>query len=319
VAKTTRLNQAVLTDLLGRQYGVISRAQAGACGMTTGALRYRLRPGGPWQLLLPGVYLAQTGAPGGPQREMAALLLAGPDSVLSGAAALSRHDIRAPRTDLIDVLVPAARLRRNAGFARIRRTTRMPLGACSTGEIGYAPAARAVADAVRWAGDDREARAMVAQAVQQGHCPLALIGEELDAGPVRGSAGLRRVLAEVAGGIRSVAEADFLALITRARLPAPVLNPRLYSGGTFIASPDCWWPEAGVAAEVDSREWHLAPGDWERTLARHARMSSYGIIVLHFTPARIRREPKAVAGMVGAALRAARDRPALPVTTRPAR
>jgi hypothetical protein len=159
--------------------------------------------------------------------------------------------IRAPRTDLIDVLVPAARLRRHAGFARIRRTTRTPLGACSTGEIRYAPAARAVADAVRWAGDDREARTMVAQAVQQGHCPLTLIGEELDAGPVRGSAGLRRVLAEVAGGIRSVAEADFLALITRARLPAPVLNPRLYSGGTLIASPDCWWPEAGVAAEVD--------------------------------------------------------------------
>lgn len=78
-------------------------------------------------------------------------------------------------------------------------------------------------------------------------------------------------------------------------------------------------PEAGVAAEVDSREWHLAPGDWERTLARHDRMSSYGIIVMHFTPAQIRRRPKAVAGMLGAALTAARDRPPLPVTARPAR
>ncbi len=70
---------------------------------------------------------------------------------------------------------------------------------------------------------------------------------------------------------------------------------------------------------MDSREWHLAPADWERTLARHDRMSSYGIIVMHFTPAQIRREPKAVAGMLGAALTAARDRPPLPVTARPAR
>jgi hypothetical protein len=70
---------------------------------------------------------------------------------------------------------------------------------------------------------------------------------------------------------------------------------------------------------VDSREWHLAPADWERTLDRHDLMSSYGIIVMHFTPAQIRREPKAVARRLGAALTAARDRPPLPVTARPAR
>ena len=319
MGKTVRLDQAALAALLGRQHGVISRAQAAACGMTTGALRHRLRPGGPWQSLLPGVYLAQTGAPGAQQHEMAALLLAGPDSVLTGTCALSRHGFRVQPPVLMDVLVPASRIRRDVGFTRIRRTTRLPPGICTAGEIRYAPVPRAVADAVRWGSKDREARAIVAEAVQQGYCPLSLLAEELYAGPVRGSARLRRVLAEVTGGIRSVAEADFLALIRRARLPVPVLNPRLYAGDTFIAAPDCWWPDAGVAAEVDSREWHLAPGDWERTLARHARMSSHGIIVLHFTPAQIRREPKAVAGMLGAALTAAGNRPPLPLTARPAR
>lgn len=319
MAKTTKLDQAALSDLLAWQHGVVSRAQAAACGMTPAALRHRARPDGPWQPVLPGVYLAQTGAPASDQREMAALLLAGPDSVLTGDAALSRHGLRVPRTAMIDVLVPASRLRQGAGFARIRRTKRMPPGICTTGGISYAPVPRAVADAVRWMADDRAARAVVAEAVQQGYCPLPLLGEELDAGPVHGSARLRRVLAEVTGGIRSVAEADFLELIRRARLPIPVLNPRLYAGDTFIAAPDCWWPDAGVAAEVDSREWHLAPAEWERTLDRHGRMSSYGIIVMHFTPAQIRREPKAVAGRLGAALTAARDRPPLPVTARPAR
>jgi len=313
------MDQAGLTGLLGRQYGVISRAQASVFGMTPGALRHRLRPGGPWQVLLPGVYLAQTGASASPQAEMAALLFAGEDSILTGVAALAQHGFRAAGTAQIDVLVPAARIRRNAGFVRIRRTARMPPGFCSSGEIRYAAAARAVADAARWAPDARQARAMVAEAVPRGYCPLALVGEELDAGPVRGSARLRRVLAEVTGGIRSVAEADFLALVRRARLPDPMLNPRLYAGNMFIACPDCWWPQAGVAAEVDSREWHLSPGDWERTLARHARMSAHGIIVLHFTPAQIRREPQAVAGTVEAALAASRDRPPLLVTARPAR
>jgi hypothetical protein len=39
--------------------------------------------------------------------------------------------------------------------------------------------------------------------------------------------------------------------------------------GDFIACPDAWWPDAGVATEIDSRQWHLAPDDWERTMTRH--------------------------------------------------
>src|SRR5215468_7772591 len=73
---------------------------------------------------------------------------------------------------------------------------------------------------------------------------------------------LRRALAEVADGVRSAAEADLHAAIRHARLPMPMFNPRLFAGRVFLASPDCWWPDAGVAAEVDSREctFHRATG-----------------------------------------------------------
>ena len=84
----------------------------------------------------------------------------------------------------------------------------------------------------------------------------------------------------------------------------------------MIAIPDAWWPEAGVAAEVDSREWHLTPADWERTMRRHAQMSSYGIIVLHFTPREIRSDPAAVIAAIAGAVKAGSARPPLPVTTR---
>ncbi len=95
-------------------------------------------------------------------------------------------------------------------------------------------------------------------------------------------------------------------------------NARLYLGRTFLAKPDAWWPLAGVAAEVDSREWHLSPGDWAQTLARRARMTACGMLVLHFTPTQVRTEPDRVAAEIRSALQAGRHRPALAVRARPA-
>ena len=135
--------------------------------------------------------------------------------------------------------------------------------------------------------------------------------------PVRGA--FRLALSEVAEGIRSSAEADRRTLIKRARLPEPIFNPCLFAGNAFLGSPDAWWPDAGVAGEVDSREWHLSPQDWERTLARQTRMSARGIIVLHFTPRQIRSGRRAVAEEIRSALQAGRDRPALSIQARPAR
>ena len=47
-----------------------------------------------------------------------------------------------------------------------------------------------------------------------------------------------------------------------------MFNARLYVGSEFVAVPDAWWPDVGVAVEVESREWHLSPEDWERTMRR---------------------------------------------------
>lgn len=47
-----------------------------ACGLTEQALRVRLRPGGPWQALMPGVYSVKTGTPTRDERHMAELLYA---------------------------------------------------------------------------------------------------------------------------------------------------------------------------------------------------------------------------------------------------
>jgi hypothetical protein len=317
--RNTPPGYAAMEGLLAEQFQVITRAQTLGCGLSEGMLRHRIRDGGPWQAVLPGVYVAQTGTVTPLQRETAAVLYAGPGSLITGLAALRAHEIRAPITDRIDVLVPAGRRRHGGEFVRLIRTRRLPKAALCTGPISYAPAARAVADTARSLANSREVKAITADAIQRKRCGYEQLLAELNAGPSRGSARLRKVLAEVAEGIRSVAEGDLKRLIERERLPRPLYNPRLYAGDEFIASPDCWWPREGVAVEVDSREWHLSPEDWEKTMLRRARMTSHGIVVLNFTPGQIRGKPGMVAGTIRSTLAAMAGRPDLGIITRQAR
>jgi hypothetical protein len=299
---TTTLDHTLLAETLGRQHDVITREQAITSEMSLQTLRHRVRPGGPWQRLLPGVYLARTGTPTTDQRDMATLLYAGPGSAITACAALRRLGIRAPSTRYVDVLVPASRRRQSVEFVRVQRTTRIPEYVCLNGQIRFTMAARAVADAARSMTSLREIRAVVAGSVQQDWCRVADLAIELRDGPQPGSAAFRRALAEVADGVRSVSEAEFRDLIKRAGLPMPMFNARLYSGDVLLAVADAWWPDAGVAAEVDSREWHLSPEDWERTMRRHARMTAEGILVLHFTPRQISAERAQVISTLRAAL-----------------
>lgn len=307
-----------LSATLREQDQVISRKQALACGLTQDAVTHRIRPGGPWQRLLPGIYLAQTGGLTVSQREMAALLHAGPGGVLTGPAALRLLGITSAEPERFDVLVPARRRPESMAFVAIHRTARMPRFIEQSGR-SYAMPARALADTARAMSDLGEVRALIAGAIQHGDSSLEVLASELREGGRPGSGLLRKVLAEAEGGVRSAAEGDFRDLVKRAGLPMPMFNAHLFAAdGAFIAVADAWWPDAGVAAEVDSREWHLKPADWEQTMNRHDVMTGHGILVLHFSPARIRDEPAVVAERITDALRAGRARPALPITAQPA-
>src|SRR6266700_2825886 len=105
-----------LARLLAKQHDVIARRQALACGVTASALRHRLRLKGPWRTILPGVYTTAAGAVRPEQREMAALLYAGPKAVITGAPAVRRHRLRCAGLNEIDVLVPTRVRRQSAGF-----------------------------------------------------------------------------------------------------------------------------------------------------------------------------------------------------------
>lgn len=303
-----------------KQACVVTRAQALAGGLTHNALSHRLRKGGPWQPLLPGVYLTVTGTPTLVQREMAAILYGGPRTIITGAAALRHHRMPAPDGDIIDILIPAARKRQSTSYVRVHRTTRMPALVIGPPSRDYALPARAAADAARWLTDLREVRAVVAGAVQSKRCTVTELASELRAGGIRDSALLRTVLAEVADGVRSAPEAELRILIGKAGLPMPMFNPCLYTpDGTFIAQPDAWWPDAGVAIEVDSQRWHFEADDWEHTMDRHTDLGQHSIVTLHFTPNKIRTDPATVIKRMTNAYTSGITRPRLPIRAVPAK
>ncbi len=289
--------------LLAYQRGVVSSTQAPAIGLTAAGLRHRYRPGGPWQRLLPGVYLTFTGEATSQQLQTAALLYARQPSVITGPAALRHYRLRAPDTRRIDVLVPAARQCRSHAFVAVHRTCRLPDVQTRDLAIRYVAPARAVSDTVLGLTARSEVRAVVASAVQQGRCTITELAAELAAGPVRGSALFRSVLAEVADGIRSVPEADFRALVIQSGLPRPLFNASLYLHDRFLATVDAWWPKLGVVVEIDSREWHLNPESWEYTMERHRRLTAAGIRVIHVSPRQLRIEPDRILRDIAAALR----------------
>ena len=323
-----------LRALLRRQHDVITREQALDCGLARSGLAHRLRAAGPWQVLLPGIYLAVTGRPDHDQLDTAALLYAGPGSLLTGRAALRRHglppDSPGPATNPgpdpgIDVLVPAGRQRRSRPFVTVHRTTRLPAGTAIAGAISYAPAARATADALRQMTDIRQARALTAAILASGACSAEQLERELAEGPIRHSALLREVISGIRAASGPAPRGALRTLLTRSKLPLPVFDARLYDGSTLIARVDAWWADAGVAAELGPGHWPPAPETWEAAMRRQTRLAEHGIIVLQLSADRLDEEPDAVLAAISNALAAGTGRvpapgrsPAGGLTVRPA-
>ena len=308
-----------LRRVLQVQYQVVTRQQALLCGMSPSTVDRRIAPDGAWQRLLPGVYLTVTGIATRDQRDMAALLYAGPRSLITGPAAVRRHRLSSPGPDAVDVLVPWDARKQSVGFVRVHRTRRFPDRGYATGKIRFTAPARAVADAARTLGRFDDVRHVVSAVVQQRACTVAELTEELRSGPASGAALLRAALAEIGDGVRSVAEADLRALIVGSDLPKPMFNARLFdTNGIFIATVDDWWQDAGVAGEVDSRAYHLSAADQDYTTGRHDRLVAHGILPLHFSPRRVTTDPAGIISELRSAIAAGRRRPPLPITALPA-
>jgi hypothetical protein len=317
MTRRTSVNWAAIAEL-GTD-GVLTRAQLLAAGVTSATIARSLQPGGRCRRLLPGVLLLNHGEPTRRQLVMASLLYAGPRSVLTGLEAARWHGIRRlPDDGQIHVLVPHGCQVSSRDFLRVERTRRPPSVECITG-IPVASAARSVVDAVRRLQRPDQIRAMVADTVQRGICCVDSLAEEVAHWGVPGVAAPRRVLAEIGDGVRSAAEAWARALIRRSRLvPPPAWNIAVHSNtGRRLAVVDAWWDDAGLAWEIDSKEFHLGPDDYDATMRRHSALAASGVLVVHTVPGRLRNDAAAVLDEVERAYIEAKRRPRPDVTASP--
>jgi hypothetical protein len=312
-------DQAKLTGLARKQYGIVTRKQALECEMTEKALWYALTKPNGWRIVLPGVYLMVGGKLSTDQRDMAALLYAGPGSVITGIAAIRRHGIACVDRDVVDVLIPGDEQRKPTEFVRILRTYRMPARYRIEHGIRFAYLPRAVGDAARASHVRGEVEAFVGATIQDSSCTVEMLVKELREGPEGGTRLFRGALANATVGVRSAAEADLKRLVERSGIEKPLYNPRLYlPDGTFLCSPDLWWEKYGVGGEVDSLAYHFRAQDYEKTIMRHNRIERTGIHLLHWVPQTIKRDSRTVESDIRAALAAASRRTPPRIITVPA-
>ncbi|MCP2325978.1 hypothetical protein HDA40_004485 [Hamadaea flava] len=286
-----------LAKLLHRQEQLATYGQLRDVGFTQEAIRWRVRRG-TWQRVLPRVVATFSGTLTRRQQFIAAGLYAGERAQLAGLSALEIHGFRyAPRESVVHVLLPERRRLARVPRVQVHRTDRLdPTYRPYAGCVRVCSPARAVVDAMRTGYDSRTARAVVAEAVQNEITTVRALREELESARRNGTAVLRAVLDEVADGVRSAPEAELRALTQHSLLlPAIRWNPQLAGPtGDRLPTPDGYLEEAGIALEVDSREFHLNAQGWEAALRHHNLLAAAGILVLHFTPRQIRESPQSV-------------------------
>ncbi|KAB1986165.1 hypothetical protein [Streptomyces triticiradicis] len=321
------------------QHRVLTAAQLRDHGVTAADADERCRPGGPWQRILPGVFLLHPGPPTPEERLHAALLYtarppssrpaprvpaqpgsAGPpaprpsaDALITGLAALALHGFSCapplPSLDTIDVLVPRMRRLRSTGCVRIVRTTVLPAPVFVAG-LPVAAVPRALADAVAELTDGETVRGLLTEAVRRGLCEPRSVVEELTAAQLLDRPHVIDAVDSLVAEGRAIAESRLYRMVFDHGLPAPVWNVGLrLPGGPHLGGVDAYWPEQAVAVELDTRPLlRGAEAGRSEQARRRERLERLGITVVHIAPRRLRDAMEEQATIVRTALMAASDR-----------
>jgi hypothetical protein len=297
-----------------------------AAGVPERTVYHRCLEGGPWQNPLPGIILLFSGTPTPRQSVQAALLLGGPDAMVTGVEACRRHGLRRGPArlrnereipDEVHLLVPHRRQVRSVGYVLVERTTSLPEPVFRSG-IPLAPLPRACIDAARRQRTEGEIAELLSDAVQRRLCTVAELFRELETSSRRHTALPRRVLRSVADGVRSAAELAAKRMWGRTGLPTPMWNVEIYTeDGTFLGVADCWLDDVAMVWEIESSEWHMSPEDHDRTVERAARFTAAGAVYTASKPKKIRTEPAEVARILRATYEQATARPRPPLRAVP--
>lgn len=286
------------TALLDQQDEVVHRLQAVAAGFTAKAIEHRLA--GPWQGLLPKVYLTHRGEPSRRQRLIAAQLYCGPNSAIDAADACHWHGIKATALDdtLIHVAQPRSDPARSTGFVVVRRTL-APIRVAKSDRLRYVDAATAAIAATRLLHNRRTVLAVLSDALQR---KITTYDELLVAhiqGPRANAKLADEALGYLAAGARSAPEADFLRLVAASTiLPTPICNAILRLPDGRLISPDALFIDAGVVHETNGRSAHRREDLFDDMQERASAMTDAALAAFHSSPRQLATQGRAILARV---------------------
>lgn len=266
------VSSATFPELVARQAGVVSVAQAAAAGV---APRTVQRWASSWTRLHPGVYLVAGHRLTDEARVRAALLWAGSDAVLTGQAAAFWLDLPAPAPRIVELTVPAASGPRPRPGVRVRRRDLHGLDVTEARGVRLAaPPLAALETAVALTEGsvflDRVLQRHV-RFPQLYRCYCRNVGRY-------GSAGAGALVAATADRAASAAERELLTLLRRAGIPGWRVGVAF---GPYLI--DIAFPEAKVAIEVDGWAWHVDAERFRRDRRKGNALVRAGWVLLRFT------------------------------------
>lgn len=279
------------------QYGLATLRQLLDAGFSRAAIRHA--EGRTWQCPRPGVYASHLGPLDSDTRLAAAALWAGPSAVLTAGVALDRHGLRGAPTDEAVFLVPATARSRSDGQVRTVRTNREIAIAKESGCISMVGVERALVDlATRERPPARDLKALTMSALQRRLTHADRVRAELDRVRRPTTAPVWEALTAFARGAWSVPEDAFGQLLrSDPDLPEACYNVSLRTmGGRLIGTPDVFFPCAGVAAQVHSKQFHSGEDEdgtdlWSLTVEKDGAFTEHDVIVVGVTPRSIAVRP----------------------------
>jgi very-short-patch-repair endonuclease len=277
---------------------VVSRAQLLELGFGPDAIKHRVAKG----RLHPvrrGVYVV-----GRPQvtrygRWMAAVLSCDPDAVLSHASAAALWGIRAERSSVIEVSVPASAAHRAKGILIHRRLVLATEELTRHHGIPVTGPALTLVDLASYL-TRAELEAAVNEADTRDLTTPEALRESLHRfGGKHGAPVLRELLDRRTFRLTdSELERLFVPLARKAGLGTPLT--RHYVNGFRV---DFYWPDLGLVVETDGLRYHRTPAQQARDRLRDQVHAAAGLTPLRFTHAQVKFEPDHVQATLSAVAR----------------
>jgi hypothetical protein len=291
----------VLSDVLRRQHGMLTRGQALACGLSEDAVRARLASGR-WRQWYPGIYAAFTGEVPRIAALWAAVLRAGPDAILSHQSAAELAGLLDQPAEPIHVTIPATRRITGISGVAVHLSRRCSAARHPTREPPQTRIEETVLDLVGNARSLDEALGWITKACGRRLTTterlLAALGRRRR---MRWRRQLLVALDDVQAGCHSLLELRYLRVVERAHgLPDGRRQaPRSRSGGRFYE--DVRYAAFGVSVELDGRVAHGLDTRF-RDFRRDNAAVQDGAVVLRYGWGDVHERPCLVAMQVAAVL-----------------